>query len=62
MRFPVAALMRPKEAELMSVTGLPHCGLFMRLITSARKLNLVLSVIVKFLLTAPLKLRAGSGP
>ena len=54
MRFPLAELIRPKDAELISVVGLPYYGMFRRLITSARNVNLVLSVIVMVLPAAPL--------
>src|SRR5688572_18586519 len=49
---PVAPVMRPKEAELISVLGLPHCGVFRMLIMSARIVKLVPSVIWTRLLSA----------
>ena len=44
MRDPVADVMRPKVFELMFVFGRSHCGLLRRLIASARRVNMVLSL------------------
>ena len=52
MRDPIAVVIRPNMAELMFVLGRPHCGLFKRLMASARSINVVRSLIRTFLLNA----------
>ena len=55
VRFPVAVVIRPKVAELILVTGFPHCGLFKMLIRSARRVMFHPSRMVNTLATAPFR-------
>ena len=53
--------MRPKEAELISMFGSPHCGWFKALSISARSVNATFSRIC-VLLPIPIFTRKWPGP